>query len=441
MEIVNKYLKLELFSKNFNVVINDMIAKNHSIVAVILNHIKKNIENQNLPKHDEFMKIKSHRMIDYKKIDGDYYLTYLALDKEPTINESGDWGNKNRQRIKLGKGVKKFITPYLDVLDVVLSDSDIEEFVNEIKALLTNDNYIFKLVSGSDIIDYYNEDTYYDMTQDSTLSKSCMRYDKCSDWLSLYEENNDCELLIMFDKSLSLDKIIARAIVWTYNGVKYVDRRYYHLDVHHQAMIDYIISQKWAYKQFNSYDESFDLFFKVPDGEGKYEPEECTLKYNYDYNFSTFPYMDTLKYYEDGVLTNNKNIVDDYYTLVCADGSYCYDDDEDVTTCIVCGDTISIDEAIYIDDEGYVCHCHTVEDQDGNYILKRDSVILHLSNGTTHYIHENDVDDYVCYEEEYYESDDHRLIYTCDMSCEEIEKLLEDSDVYETENEDYLIRL
>ena len=350
------YLNNQVLSNKMKEVVLNLIIKKKSLVCLTLNHIIQNLECDFLPSHKKYKAVESLRMLDVRKDNDSHVISYLALGKEPEFTEKNKWARKNRQQGKIGKIIKNFIDPYEKLIGIKLSPSDIEEFVNDAKSYLSDDNYEFKLVSGEDIRKYYDGDNYAPFSRNNTLHNSCMRYSKCQKYFDIYVTNPDCEMLLMFDRTSSLEKIVGRALVWNYKGRKYVDRRYYILDMYHTAMKDYIKKQGWCYKEHNTYDDDFNLDFMVPGENGEYYSDEVSLSFEYNNDFHYYPYADTLKYWDGRKLSNNKKLVDyNPKVLRCTGGEYDRDDDDDdYIECECCGTDCRPDDICYTRD-GNIC--------------------------------------------------------------------------------------
>lgn len=301
------------------------------------------------------------RLTGFEEENGKYFLTFIPAGKE-TYNSDG---YLIQQKGKIGKILKTIISEWFPAER--FTDSEYEEIVNILKSYFSKDSYKFELVKGEDIRKYYLEDNYI-ITKSSTLTKSCMRYRDCQKYFDLYCDNPFCEMLIMFDTSLSSEEIIGRAIVWTINGEKYVDRRYYILDSHHEAMLNYIMSQKWNYKTYNTYDDDYNEDFSVY-RDGDYVENSVTLEIDwYSKNnitkYEYYPYCDTLKYFNNGVLTNYEP--DKGIKLSDTSGHY-----ENINfECAYCGRNISLDDYYYsaLFDRYYCCDCSVYSNYYDDYI-------------------------------------------------------------------------
>ena len=112
---------------------------------------------------------------------------------------------------------------------------EIENFSNLFRAFADEKEFDFQIVKGSDIIKYYHQDSY--VTHSGSLGNSCMKYDRCSKFLELYNDNDVVSMLVMMNSEGGL---IGRALLWEFDGNKVMDRIY--------SVYDYeVLSfKKWA---------------------------------------------------------------------------------------------------------------------------------------------------------------------------------------------------
>lgn len=355
---------------------------------------------------DEEYVSKSISMLDYRHVNGDILISYLAIGKTPEYTVNDKWARKNRQQGKIGKTILTFINHYCELLQLIKpSASEVEKFVNMFKSLISSDNYEFKLVKNKDIAFYYNEANYYQTSNGGyTLFNSCMRYEECQKYFDIYTTNDDCELLIMFDKSLSSTKIVGRALVWSQNDKKYVDRRYFCLDEYETAMIEYIKSQKWSYKSVNTYDDDYNKdFYEFDPTLNEYDLHiDCSISIPIKFTPEYYPYMDTLKYYDQDMklLTNDDDKVNDFIILNSADGGY--ENDDEIVNCEICGARIHIDDSLYVDFTGYCCSDCATYDYFGN-AANYNNLVTVIGNDETYLIHVDDLRKYaINYKGEWY---------------------------------------
>lgn len=122
---------------------------------------------------------------------------------------------KHSRTTSLSKFIKKLF-PEVD-------NKMIQQYLEYNKLLCTYDPSVFEIVTGDDIVKYYNQDNYFRSTGD--LGGSCMRQEGKWPLIQFYAKNSNVSLIIM--KVKDSDAIIARALLWTTTtGVKVVDRIY-----------------------------------------------------------------------------------------------------------------------------------------------------------------------------------------------------------------------
>ena len=200
------------------------------------------------------------------------------------------------QKVKIGR----FFRSTFDFLD----DSDIEYLSNKMVAYnkVCNGDIQLKVLKGEDIYKVYNQENYYQRT--GTLGNSCMRHAEKLDFLNLYVNNDNCEIVIY-----EIDgKIASRALLWTLDdGSKFLDRVYSVYDYMNNVYESFAIDNKYGYFKNRQY-----LF---PNENGEYVRKRDVGPITLNYIPELFPYLDTFF-----ILYNNKlysyepEMVDDIYT-------------------------------------------------------------------------------------------------------------------------------
>lgn len=198
-----------------------------------------------------------------------------------------------RQPIRIGRGIR----PILNSAGLKFSDSEIEQFVNKYRSEYDKMNDIFRqfeVVDGDDIAFWYDWENY-ERGRIGQLGNSCM----CSvpsSYLEIYTSNPEvCKLVIL--KSEDGKKIKGRALLWklsTPENLMYMDRIYCHSDSDIELFRQYCKFRKWNYKYQNQSTE--DTKYITPDGETE-EPDNLIAFLNKG-EYSKYPYLDTLKYYQ-----------------------------------------------------------------------------------------------------------------------------------------------
>jgi hypothetical protein len=288
----------------------------------------------------------------------EFEISYLPKGKQPVYSSPGTWGRENRQTAKPARIVQK-------VLAQKYSCKEFEDFSNWLKAELVNSGD-FHLVTGPDITRYYNADTY--LKEEGTLGNSCMRYDTCSSYFTVYEDH--AKMLVC----LRQGKLIGRAIVWTVGDKTLMDRVYTCFDYLENQFIDYARANKWYHRVSNELLENRETQeWLGPDSDYK-TPVRLDLSISLGKSYDYMPYVDSFRYYDPDALTINTIWKRGMYFLDCTDGEYydgCDDDydedDEDCEeyTCEACGyverapDYSELEEIVWSDiDSAYYCrHC------------------------------------------------------------------------------------
>jgi hypothetical protein len=216
-------------------------------------------------------------------------------------------------QLKIGKFIRAMFTKG----KIDFKPTDIEDFVNKYKSIITQmrDKFNnFKIVKGEDIRKSYLGTSY--LNDSGSLGNSCMKYAKCQKFLDIYVENEDKVQLIVLTKE---EKVAGRAILWTdSNNQKVMDRIYTNNSADEQLFKDFASSNNFLYK--NEQNMSSDVPFIKPDGD-KNHMITIELKVK-DYNY--YPYMDSFKYYNPttGEITNDSDNdgEEGIYTLEDTDG-------------------------------------------------------------------------------------------------------------------------
>jgi hypothetical protein len=258
-----------------------------------------------------------------------------------------EFWKEGRTEISIGRWLRRI---FKDVHKSSILDFDVEKFVNQYKSAYdSRTNTGFELVSGEDIKKWYHESSYE--SDRGQLGNSCMRYNKCQDFLDIYVKNPEvCNLLIL-KSSVNPVKIRGRALVWKLkDGSFYQDRVYTNYDS------DTLLFNKWA--------EENGIEYKYSDSIGK--SLEVQLG---DFKYQKYPYMDTFLCYNP----DNKVLSDDedlwpghgYIKIQDTHGGYepddvvwsnYYDEYIDKDSAVLCntGNRYSPTDWIYISDAIYL---------------------------------------------------------------------------------------
>lgn len=174
-------------------------------------------------------------------------MSYTPAKKPTYLTSNGNWlSGAERMITKFGKGVRKLFATYPDTIE----ESIIEFICNYLKAKHTFTAEMV-VVSGEDIRYWYHENNTDFSQNTGTLGASCMRYDRCQNYLDIYVENPDKikMLICRVDK-----KIIGRALLWHDDkGNKAFMDRIYGADKTIAACKSWASKNGYLYKNNQSY--------------------------------------------------------------------------------------------------------------------------------------------------------------------------------------------
>lgn len=273
-----------------------------------------------------------------KYSDDDPDKKILVVDYDMNGKQYRGYFEKEAISINLSKipkteiSIGRFVRAFLTSLGKTIDNKELEDFVDKFKAvrnIAKNAFDRFKIVSGEDIRKYYSEDSYENENGD--LGNSCMRYDKCQDFLDIYTDNpNVVQLIIYLSDN---NKLLGRALLWTdARGRKIMDRIYTSKTPDIHLFIEYANLHKFYNKTKQDFDDTTPFTYNgtelnAPDG------IKIVLKYG---EYGAYPYMDTFKYFVPGVNFQGKWIgvlsnkyIDTALILTSTDGTYAneYDDE------------------------------------------------------------------------------------------------------------------
>jgi len=212
----------------------------------------------------------------------DDIISYMDAEIAKTLDENVDvWHHNGRKEMKIGRMINKLFTGRFE-------GEILEKFVNQYKSVIRENKTFFKIYKGDSIKQWYNEENTQSI---GTLGNSCMRYDRCEQYLELYAENPEkIQLLVLFDKDSSLE--IGRTLLW-------------YLDSHQHIMMDRIYTSK---------DSDINLFKRYAIDNGislsVFDDNFNGLKGIYTklkpQKYDFYPYLDTLFIYqpETGIITD-----------------------------------------------------------------------------------------------------------------------------------------
>ena len=275
---------------------------------------------------------------------GNDSISFVIDAKAKTLGEP--W-KQSRNEIRVGKIVRSLVK----LSGESFTEKQIEEFVNKFKAVMDSKDSFdrFEIVSGSDILKYYNINNYEDFDE-GQLGHSCLN-NKPHEIFDMYVRNPNVVQLVIL-KAPGSEKIIGRALLWKVNfylydgllfsksdddseeikgsvdleGELFMDRIYTSKDsdVALFKMYAYSIGAWTKELQTSSYKyrEDFHYWFAVQrNGEMK---EGNMIVQLDDYSFTKYPYLDTFCYYnrQEGLLCNDRYQIGADILVCNTDGGY-----------------------------------------------------------------------------------------------------------------------
>ena len=222
--------------------------------------------------------------------------------------------------------VGRFIRALLTKSNQKFTDAEIEDFVYKYRAEVEKEkdvlNRRFRVVKGADIKKYYHRSAYKE--ESGSLGSSCMRYDRCQNYLGIYTQNSQASLLILLSEE-DETKITGRAILWEMEpyeiSTKVMDRIYTIKTADEQLFKEWAIKNGYWFKSRQDFSEYTDFEFHKEDGEVEKRQGEFSVQLDIKGEYANYPYMDSFKYYNpySGKLYNSSNF--DYeYELTDTEG-------------------------------------------------------------------------------------------------------------------------
>ncbi len=224
--------------------------------------------------------------------------------------------------------VGRFVRALLTKSGIKFKDAEIEDFVYKYRAEIEKIKNVlterFKVVKGDDIKKYYHRSKYE--SEGGDLGNSCMRYDRCQSYLSIYTDNSQASLLLLMSETEE-DKIAGRAILWEMEpyevSTKVMDRIYTIRTADQQLFKDWAKENGYWFKERQDFSEYTDFVFRDKETGEIIEKRqgEFSVKLDNGGEYPSYPYMDSFKYYNprNGTLYNSSNF--DYeYELTDTDG-------------------------------------------------------------------------------------------------------------------------
>lgn len=243
-------------------------------------------------------------------------ISYLTTERVEVISKSETddyWTTSKRYACKPGAFIGKILKD--------ISPKEVENFANLYKTFASKADIEFKIVTGSDILNYYHQDSYFN--QNGTLGNSCMKTNSCQEYFDIYTQNPMVSMLVMLAPN---DKLLGRALLWQIGEEKVMDRIYtIQDDIYFNHMAKWATDNGIIYKAY----QNWQTCLTFSDGTSEIEKKfSINLKV---WNAEKYPYLDSFKWLDmnTGILTNYRpdhfkshDESDNFRTLTNSCGGY-----------------------------------------------------------------------------------------------------------------------
>jgi hypothetical protein len=231
-------------------------------------------------------------------------ISYLTTDRIESLSEGEYWSSSRRYHAKPGSFITKIFKN--------IPSKEVEKFSNLFKAEVSKPAFKFEVVTGHRIKDLYYWESY--ASDRGPLGISCMKHEHCQKFLDIYVDNKEVSMVAMFNPE---GKLIGRALLWSFESYKLMDRIYTICDEKYSSYFkQWAVKNDFLHKKEQNWYNTI-LFEQF--GQKRVELKlELKLRYSsYDY----YPYMDTFKFLgTNGTLYNYQPTCVDYRTLCSTDG-------------------------------------------------------------------------------------------------------------------------
>ena len=267
---------------------------------------------------------------------------------EDNIDLDNEIWKKNRTDIRIGAFILKlYPNEYINNGKV---GEDIESFGDAIKAQRTKEMGNFKIVTGQDIVKYYDKDNYEKGGDGSNLFGSCMAYKICTPYIGFYAKNDKIVRLLTL-MSTDSDTIRGRALLWNLSkldGEKtdriFMDRIYTIKSYDVEKFKDLAKKNGWLYKKEQ------DMWSETPIIDPiNNSTHTRSMLVSGIVDHVAYPYMDTMKFYDitKHTLTNDQKSSYDFL-LESPDGGYTIYS-EDYAYDHISGEIMSVTDMVWSD--------------------------------------------------------------------------------------------
>jgi hypothetical protein len=217
--------------------------------------------------------------------------------------------------------VGRFVSNFLSKAGVEFTHDELNDFIVKYKSEMKELKEKFKrfeVVTGKDISYWYLE-SRYESKDKGSLGSSCMRHSSCQSYFDIYTQNSEVSMVILKSKN-DPDKIIGRALLWDATlinrpdetddaDIKFMDKIYVNDYSDENFFIKYARAHGFYYKKSQDSSDTPFMF----DGK-ELSTDESLITVLVGDGYHRYPYMDTLKYYDEGngMLSNDEDSSYDY---------------------------------------------------------------------------------------------------------------------------------
>ena len=338
-------------------------------------------------------------------------ISFITHNKLTDIQQSNanDWNSlvwtDKRSEIKVGKLIKMFFKNRYPINHPKGEQRpkpvvDIESFVNKYKAERDkNINYNrFEIIKANDFYYWYSQDNYSRFVHDeTTLGRSCLRYNESHDYLDMYSKNPEIfSMLILKDDS---NRLRGRANIWKLETPKnriYMDRVYSVNDYDVELFKNYAKEKGWLYKESQTFGWENNIVDSV-NGE-IYNWDKMILKSKINKipakDYTKYPYLDTLCVYnqDDHTLTNDGrlSVLKPHLLLTDYQGSYHIEfDDREMVYSRTYNNYIVKEESSFVE-------------INNDWVYQSDAVYVHNTDGQLAYKHSDKVVESYVFNKKYF---------------------------------------
>lgn len=211
------------------------------------------------------------------------------------LSNGEDVWAKNKSKSKIGRMARQLLADN----KIIVSDSNIEEFVNLFKSTWDKAHSTTRkvdIVKGDAILHWYNKDNYLDGL--GTLGNSCMRHPSVNKFMKIYANNPDKISMVILTES---DKLLARALLWKLDESE-KDHKFFLDRIYTRNDSDSSFIHTWVLENIVKKESELGSY-----SQGSNNRMVCKLQ---KVLFGEYPYADTFKFLYKKVGNNGKVIGD-----------------------------------------------------------------------------------------------------------------------------------